>query len=186
MRSVSSLGVLASLVACVSALTATSNCVSTTSKSGFLPLVSSGNAAPLLISPDEWPAVQRAANDFVSDIKRVTGVTAKLTNVTSTATVSKNNLPIIIGTLGHSSLIDSVLSHATAAAQPFTAIKGSWEAFHAQIVSNPLPGVPQAYVIVGADRRGTIFALYELSEQMGVSPWFWSIFSHCLCFALSD
>ncbi|KIJ41115.1 glycoside hydrolase family 115 protein [Sphaerobolus stellatus SS14] len=176
MRSSLSLAVLGSLVACVHALSSALNCVSTTSKSGSIPLASSGNVAPLFFAPNEWPAVQRAANDFVTDIRRVTGLTGKLTNVTSTSTLTsqiKNNVPVLIGTLGSSSLIDSVISHAGDAAKPFTAINGSWEAYHAQILSNPLPGVSQAYVIVGADRRGTMFALYELSEQMGVSPWFW-------------
>jgi len=28
-------------------------------------------------------------------------------------------------------------------------------------------------VIVGSDKRGTIFGMYELSEQLGVSPWYW-------------
>ena len=28
-------------------------------------------------------------------------------------------------------------------------------------------------VIAGSDRRGTVFGIYELSRQMGVSPWYW-------------
>ena len=28
-------------------------------------------------------------------------------------------------------------------------------------------------MIVGADLRGTIFGLYDVSEQIGVSPWNW-------------
>lgn len=42
-----------------------------------------------------------------------------------------------------------------------------------QVVEHPAPGVRRALVIAGADKRGTIFALYGLSEQMGVSPWYW-------------
>ena len=34
-----------------------------------------------------------------------------------------------------------------------------------------------ALVIVGADKRGTIFAMYDLSEQIGVSPWYWWVYS---------
>jgi hypothetical protein len=36
-----------------------------------------------------------------------------------------------------------------------------------------LPGVPSALVIVGSDRRGTAFGVYELSQAIGVSPWYW-------------
>ena len=28
-------------------------------------------------------------------------------------------------------------------------------------------------VIAGSDRRGTVYGIYELSRQMGVSPWYW-------------
>jgi hypothetical protein len=42
-----------------------------------------------------------------------------------------------------------------------------------QVVKDPLPGVEQALVIAGSDRRGTIFGIYQLSEMLGVSPWYW-------------
>lgn len=41
------------------------------------------------------------------------------------------------------------------------------------IIPNPLPGIDKAMVIVGSDLRGTIFGLYDISEQAGVSPWWW-------------
>ncbi|KZP03079.1 glycoside hydrolase family 115 protein [Athelia psychrophila] len=40
-------------------------------------------------------------------------------------------------------------------------------------VVDPIPGLAEAYVIIGSDKRGTIFALYDHSEQIGVSPWYW-------------
>ena len=41
------------------------------------------------------------------------------------------------------------------------------------IVDHPMAGVRRALVIAGSDKRGTIFAIYDLSEQIGVSPWYW-------------
>ena len=46
-------------------------------------------------------------------------------------------------------------------------MQGQWEAFMAKEVKNPLPGIQSAYVIIGADKRGTIFAMYDHSEQFG-------------------
>ena len=40
-------------------------------------------------------------------------------------------------------------------------------------MNHPAPGVKQALVIAGSDKRGTIYGIYELSEQLGVSPWYW-------------
>ena len=48
-----------------------------------------------------------------------------------------------------------------------SSIEGKWEAFLTKVVKNPLPGVSSAYVIIGSDKRGTIFALYDHSEQFG-------------------
>ena len=30
-----------------------------------------------------------------------------------------------------------------------------------------------ALVIAGSDKRGTIYGIYDLSEEIGVSPWYW-------------
>jgi hypothetical protein len=32
---------------------------------------------------------------------------------------------------------------------------------------------PKQTTITGSDRRGTIYGIYEMSRQMGVSPWYW-------------
>src|SRR5262249_3839449 len=53
------------------------------------------------------------------------------------------------------------------------AIKGQWESYLLQVVSDPLPDVKSALVIVGSDKRGTIYGIYDLSQQMGVSPWYY-------------
>jgi len=54
-----------------------------------------------------------------------------------------------------------------------SAIKGKWEGWQVQTLRKPLPGVERALVITGSDKRGTIFGIYEMSEQIGVSPWNW-------------
>jgi hypothetical protein len=54
-----------------------------------------------------------------------------------------------------------------------TSIAGKWEATLIEVVKQPAPGVESMLVIVGSDKRGTIYGIYNLSEQMGVSPWFW-------------
>jgi hypothetical protein len=36
-----------------------------------------------------------------------------------------------------------------------------------------MKGIDRALVIVGSDKRGTIYGMYDLAEQIGVSPWYW-------------
>ena len=147
------------------------SCVAFESSSSTFSVVSEQKAAPILISPDEWPGVQRAAYDFVSDILAVTGVKPAFKNVTSTQSPSSDGPSVIIvGTLGKSSLINDVVNRTKL---DVSGIQGKWESFVTKEVENPLPGIDSAYVIVGADKRGTIFALYEHSEQFGTFPQLW-------------
>lgn len=39
-------------------------------------------------------------------------------------------------------------------------------------IQNPFPGIEKALLIVGSDKHGTIFGIYDLSEQIAVSPWY--------------
>lgn len=140
-------------------------CVEFKSSGSTFPIVSNKRATSILVSPDEWPGVQRAATDFAADIQRVTGAQPSLTNVTTSLVADlKESSAIIIGTLGKSALINEVVNRTKL---DVSSVNGKWESFIARQVSNPLPGVESAYVIIGADKRGTIFALYDHSEQFG-------------------
>ncbi|KAG6856193.1 hypothetical protein H0H87_006733 [Tephrocybe sp. NHM501043] len=136
--------------------------------SSTFPVVTKNKASPILTGSDDWPGVHLAAANFAADIQRVTGAKTSLSNFTASAHAS--GTPIIVGTLGKSSLISQVVN---ATQLDVSGIQGKWESFIAKEVANPLPGVSKAYVIIGADKRGTIFALYDHSEQFGVSPWYW-------------
>ena len=49
-------------------------------------------------------------------------------------------------------------------------LEGKNEKYILQVVTAPLEGVDEALVITGSDKRGTIYGIYELSKQIGVSP----------------
>jgi hypothetical protein len=127
---------------------------------------SAGVAAPILVDSRDFPGVIRAAGDLRDDIGRVTGFSPKL--------VSDENSPspdvVIVGTLGKNRLLDELARSGRINAEN---IKDRWESFLVQTVENPLPGVRRALVIAGGDKRGTIFGIYDLSEKIGVSPWYW-------------
>ncbi|KAG9235610.1 hypothetical protein BJ875DRAFT_528789 [Amylocarpus encephaloides] len=77
---------------------------------------------------------------------------------------------IIAGTSRKSPLIKAIWAAGKIDLGP---LKMGWESYVSQVVDNPIPGVDRALVIVGSDMRGTIFGLYDVSEGMGVSPWYW-------------
>lgn len=94
-----------------------------------------------------------------------------LNSFAMTASGAKGGI-IIAGTIGNSSLIDGLIANGKI---DVSAINGTWEAFTSTVVSNPMEGVEQALIIAGSDRRGTVYGIYDISEQVGVSPWyFWA------------
>ncbi len=140
--------------------------VSDQAVSGSFPLLAAKQPAPIFLDPADWPGVLRAGADLQADVERVTGIKPALT--TNGAPAGK--FAVIIGTLGKSPLIDGLVKSGKLNAD---AVSGKWESFIITTVANPLPGVDQALVIAGSDKRGTIYGIYEISEQIGVSPWYW-------------
>lgn len=113
----------------------------------------------------DYKGVIRAIGDLQNDIKSVTGVQLNLSTINMSS-----DYEIIIGTLGKSKLIDELISSKKIKLKD---LKGKWESFIITTVKNPRPNVKQALVIAGSDKRGTIYGIYELSKQLGVSPWYW-------------
>ncbi len=141
--------------------------VETLAAPGSFPLVSRGVAAPLYADSGDWPGVLRAVADLRADIGRVTGVTPQ--TLTDSARFSSPQA-VIIGTVGRSRVIQRLAADGRIDVTP---IAGKWESFFLETVSNPMPGVGSALVIAGSDKRGTIYGIYDLSRQIGVSPWYW-------------
>jgi hypothetical protein len=129
-------------------------------------LSASGKSTTLCINSIDYPGVIRALNDLKTDIGKVTN---------NEPGIAIDKIPhqkeiVIVGTLGKSPVIDQLVKNKKL---DIKEIAGKWEAFIIQTVEKPLPGIDKALVIVGSDKRGTIYGIYDLSEQIGVSPWYW-------------
>ncbi|MGM9937055.1 MAG: glycosyl hydrolase 115 family protein, partial [Candidatus Ornithomonoglobus sp.] len=135
--------------------TAVSGYVSSTA--GDIELASKVKTPDIYVDAEnDYAGVIRAAGDLKSDIKAVTDVTANITD-------NADSAELIIGTIGKSDAIDALIANGTL---DVSEIENQWEAFTVQNVDGTL-------VIAGADKRGTIYGIYDLSEKMGVSPWEW-------------
>jgi len=136
---------------------------------GRFALFAGGRAAPLHVDSADWPGVIRAAGDLRADLGRVTGAAPDL-SVGGSLGGGIARRVVIIGTIGKSATIDGLVR---AGKLDVRGVAGRWETFVIQTVDRPMPGVEQALVIAGSDRRGAIFGIYDLSAQIGVSPWYW-------------
>lgn len=123
-----------------------------TTGSGFA-LIRHGVPALIQTDEEDWPGVRRAAVDLGKDLANVVGQSGK----------PAGNRRVIVGTIGKSPTIDGLIRMGKLDVR---AVRGKWESSVTQVVGDTL-------VIAGSDKRGTIFALYDLSEAAGVSPWSW-------------
>jgi len=154
-------------VACTSALAVgTLSYITSNPSAGRFHLSTATEAAPLFIHSSDYPGVARVAQHLQADIANVTGHELELI-VGETAS---GNEIVLIGTLGKSPLIDQLVADKKL---DVAEIAGQWEAFLATVVDQPMAGVDRALVIVGSDKRGTIYGMYDLAAQIGVSPWHW-------------
>lgn len=94
--------------------------------------------------PLDWKGVKMAVENLRHDLKAVTG---------------SANAPIVVGTIGKSKLAKKYKLQSKE-------LLGKWEQYLIFTDKGKL-------VILGSDKRGTIYGIYELSRQIGVSPWYW-------------
>jgi hypothetical protein len=129
-------------------------------------LIVEGQPVRVFVDAEADPAVRRVARDFAKDLGRVSGRDAEF----GTLLGPQMRPVVIVAQLGHSKTLDRMIADGKFSAD---GLAGEWEGYRQQVVADPLPGIPSALVIVGSDRRGAIYGTYDLSEKIGVSPWYW-------------
>ena len=123
-----------------------------------------GKAATIVLDANDWKSVLRAANDLSDDVSKVTNVKPEVAVANSSLFTLHSSLPsIIVGTIGKSRLIDRLVKQKKINVRQ---VKGQWESYLIDVADGNL-------VIAGSDKRGTIYGIYDLSQRIGVSPWYW-------------
>ena len=126
-------------------------------------LLNANNRVEIYMDANDCKGVSYAAHALLKDIKTVSGTTATLTSDAGFLKKADTARPtILVGTIGHSTAIDQLVKQKRINGN---LLKGKREKFIITLIDGQL-------VIAGSDRRGTIYGIYELSQQMGVSPWY--------------
>lgn len=125
-------------------------------------LIEGGKATPILLDEKDDVGIVIAAKNLQDDFRKVTGRQAELLH-----SVRGPRL-IVAGSLESRFIKELVKAKKI----DITSLKGKREKYLMKAVSRPFDGVDEAWVVIGSDKRGTIYGIYELSEQIGVSPWY--------------
>lgn len=140
---------------------ATDRFVSNHKEPSSFPLFSDGKITSIIVDATDHNGVLRAANNLRKDISKVVGILPD---------IGKADHTIIIGTIGKSTVIDQLIREGKIDKNSLIARN---EKYIITTINNPAEGIEQALVIAGSDKRGTIYGIYELSSQIGVSPWYY-------------
>ena len=123
-------------------------------------------ACAIYVDNNDYEVCKIAADLLAKDIESVCGIKPAIVNSLSAAT---GNV-IVIGTLGNSGVVDALVR---AGKINTSGVSNSWETFALETVVKPGGAIDNALVIFGSDRRGTAYGVFDLSEKLGVSPWYW-------------
>ena len=120
----------------------------------FLPVSDSWKLETFTVglTKNEHSCVKLAANNLLVDFEKVTGQKGALADGRS---------EILIGTVGYNQQIDQWVKQGV-----LSGLKGKTEKYIIKTINGQL-------VIAGSDKRGTVYGIYELSKQIGVSPWYY-------------
>ncbi|WP_291590431.1 glycosyl hydrolase 115 family protein [Bacteroides sp.] len=131
--------------------------------SDHFPLIADGKPCALRIDSNVDEGIKIAINNLQQDIFNVCGTKPEI------STEGKGKRYVMIATYG-SPVIEQLIKSKKLNRNE---LNGKTEKYILQVVANPCEGIDEALVIAGSDKRGTIYGIYELSQQMGVSPWYW-------------
>lgn len=127
--------------------------------------------ATILVDESAFVGVKIAARNLSQDFARVTQKDPLPVNTVKNSkdiTTGGSRVAIIVGCVESSLLLQRLEMENGV---QYSAIRGKWESFLTVLVDKPLVGCfDKALVIAGSDKRGAIFGIYTLSEQIGVSP----------------
>ncbi len=135
-------------------------------KEGDFAISCENEVTPIVIDEQDFEGVEIVSEWLVNDIQKVTGNTTQIYH----KVLPQSKKLILIGTLGKNRWIDELIKDRKI---DIKEIQGQWEMSCLQVVENPFPNVDKALVLIGSDKRGTIYSMLNLSREMGVSPWYW-------------
>ncbi len=132
---------------------------------GF-PLVEHGVPAIVWVDPSSPQGLKSVAEWFAEDLERLSGQRPAVVS----SEMLEADACVLVGVVGRGGLIDDLVESGKIDS---SSIAGNWESALVQVVTNPFPGIQQALVVAGADKRGAIYGMLDLSRAAGVSPWHW-------------
>ncbi len=118
-------------------------------------LTKNGVSLPFVVEKTAHAGVRRVAGKVIADVEKVSGAAPLLLDA------APEGPYVLCATLGCSPIADALI--AAGKLPQAEEIRGKWECF-------TLAEAQGSFIILGSDKRGTEFGMFELSRKIGVSP----------------
>ncbi|KAI7538323.1 glycoside hydrolase family 115 protein [Hortaea werneckii] len=128
------------------------------------------NDACIIVAIDDYPGIKIAAHNLSNDLGTVLNQAPTAISETALDDLPATKTAIIVGNIESSPILQRLAENGKIDTK---SLQGKWESFMTSVVRDPFDGIQHALVIAGSDKRGAIYGIYTLSEQIGVSPWHW-------------
>ncbi|KAI6906722.1 glycoside hydrolase family 115 protein [Hortaea werneckii] len=128
------------------------------------------NDACIIVTIDDCPGIKNAAHNLSNDLGTVLNQAPTAISETALDDLPATKTAIIVGNIESSPTLQRLAENGKI---DIKSLQGKWESFMTSVVRDPFDGIQHALVIAGSDKRGAIYGVYTLSEQIGVSPWHW-------------
>ncbi len=112
---------------------------------------------------NEFSGVKKIADKVCLDVERVTGKKPELVSIQPSAySITEATGAVLFATLGQAPLAEKLAAEGGLQSE-LSKITGKRECYVFSVKSDKI-------IVIGSDKRGTIYGLFHLSELMGVSP----------------
>ncbi len=127
-------------------------------------LYTNGKVPPIVLEDNGVIGMEKMAGIFAEDIERVTGKKPEILSEFP----EDSKCVIYVG------LVDShAASNQFANKVDLTSIQGKNETYGIFIFKNPEIIGQTVLAIIGSDKRGAIYGMFHISENIGISPWYY-------------
>jgi hypothetical protein len=131
-------------------------------------LVTPQEKVTIVYAPGDPTLDSIAASLLAGDIERVTGYRPRVTD----------NIDEVLGNVILIGTVRSALMNSLDDPGGRKGLEGKWECYQLKVFSHPFKNIKDLLAITGSDSRGTAYGVFDLSQRIGVSPWYWWADAH--------
>ncbi len=126
-------------------------------------MAKAGHVAPIILEDNGIYGLAKMTNIFAEDIQRVTREKAKILN-----NFPNEEFVVYVGVAESKSVKEKFADLIDA-----DKLTGKRESYGIFMFGNPQNNKQKILAIIGSDKRGAIYGMFNISEYIGVSPWYY-------------